>query len=283
LLLAVVTPLHGDLAEVFVGGHLDAVADGVAVAVVVVERAVLDEHVADVARGRDERAVVVVGRRLGRVNGHIADRAVNGGADGDAVAAAHAPRDRRSEVERAVLDGDLVNVPGASQRALISNISRSVRTARKTGSSSTLAAGGIGLEAQASAAVVAGFNIGHLDVADIAVIGDVGDAVAVVVDLDGGTGSAPLAPMPPWVGSPAGLDGLDVGPGDLADVAAADAGRVRVRLQAIAAKPVLLADLVGEADPADLLALSAQEDAEPKAKVGSARLIIPVPSISNCW
>jgi hypothetical protein len=99
----------------------------------------------------------------------------------------------------------------------------------------------------------------------------VGDAVAVVVDLEGGTGSASAASADAAPGGIAlALDGLDVGPGDLADVAAAGAGRVRVRLQAIAAKPVLLADLVGEADPADLLALSAQEDAEPKAKVGSA-------------
>jgi hypothetical protein len=107
----------------------------------------------------------------------------------------------------------------------------------------------------------------------------VGDAVAVVVDLDG-SGSAASADAA-LGGIAGGLDGLDVGPGDLADVAAADAGRVRVRLQAIAAKPVLLADLVGEGDPADLLALSAQEDAEPKAKVGSARR--QYPSISNCW
>jgi hypothetical protein len=265
-----VTPLHGDLAEVFVGGHLDAVADGVAVAVVVVERAVLDEHAAHVARSRDERAVVVVGRRLGRVNGHIADRAVGGGADGDAVAAAQ----RRAiavEVERAVLDGDLVNVSGAGQRALIPNRSRSGRTARKTANSSTLGASGIGLQAQSSAAVVAGFNIGHLDIADIAVIGDVGDAVAVVVDLDGGTGSASAAKADAALGGIAGgLDGLDVGPGDLADVAGAHCGLINVSFQTIAAKPVLLADLVGEAEPADLLALGAQEDAEPKAKVGSA-------------
>jgi hypothetical protein len=197
------------------------------------------------------------------VNGHIADRAVNGGADGDAVAAAQ----RRAiaiEVERAVLDGDLVNVPGAVERAVIPDLSWVVSR-----TSSITLPGGIGLQAQAGAAVVAGFNIGHLDIADIAVIGDVGDAVAVVVDLDG-SGSAVRADAA-LGGIALALDGLDVGPGDLADVAAADAGRVRVRLQAIAAKPVLLADLVGEADPADLLALSAQEDAEPKAKVGSAR------------
>jgi hypothetical protein len=102
----------------------------------------------------------------------------------------------------------------------------------------------------------------------------VGDAVAVVVDLDGGRQRSAASADAALGGIAGGLDGLDVGPGDLADVAAADAGRVRVRLQAIAAKPVLLADLVGEADPADLLALIAQEDAEPKAKVGSAIAII---------